>query len=238
MRLVRRFYYAQIPWRSTLKAKGEIRMKNYLKMLQTAPLTLNLQHFAEPGGEETPPTNPEQQPEGGDNPANPTKQDDVSKTPEEKEIMIPKSRFDEINEQKKAAQDELNKIKQAQEQAKIDQQKEQGKFEDLYNQASEEVQKFKGNFEQANTRVEQLEGVITSMLETKLESIPKEYHDLIPDNLSPEAKLDWISKADAKGLFVDKSKTPVGGLTNPTKQTDMENMTHSQLLAMGYSNKK
>lgn len=212
-------------------------MKNYLKKTQTEPLVLNLQFFAESGGEETPPTDPEQQPEGGNEPANPTKQDDVPKTPEDKEIMIPKSRFDEINNQKKAAQDELNKIKQAQEQAKIDQQKEQGKFEDLYNQASSDAQKYKGDYEKSSTRVVELEGIITSMLETKLESIPEEYHDLIPENLTPEAKLDWISKADAKGLFVDKSQEPLGGQTNPTtKQTDLEQLTDHQLFQGGYKN--
>src|SRR5699024_2610846 len=154
-----------------------------------------------------------------------------------KDIMIPKTRFDEVNNKYKTAQEQLDNILQQQEQDELDKQKQQGEFEKLYNKATEDLQIYKGDYEKTSSRIEELEGIITSMLNSKLESIPEEFHDLIPENLSPEAKLDWISKADAKGLFKDQSQEPVGGQTNPTaKQTDLESLNVHQLMQSGYKN--
>jgi len=194
-------------------------------------LPLNLQYFSEP--EPSPGQNEPSEPE----PSNPTIKDEPTNEPQQKDIMIPKTRFDEVNNKYKTAQDELNKILKQQEQDELDKQKQQGEFEKLYNKATEDLQIYKGDYEKTSSRVEELEGIITSMLNSKLESIPEEFHDLIPENLSPEAKLDWISKADAKGLFKDQSQEPVGGQTNPTaKQTDLESLNVHQLMQSGYKN--
>ncbi|KPD00599.1 hypothetical protein LR69_01251 [Geobacillus sp. BCO2] len=83
----------------------------------------------------------------------------------------------------------------------------------------------------------QLESVVQSLLETKLSAIDEQYHDLIPDNLTPEEKLAWISKAEQKGLFAKKEKTPIGEGTNPPSQAravDLNNLSPRQLLSMGY----
>ena len=57
------------------------------------------------------------------------------------------------------------------------------------------------------------------MINSKLESIPEDMHDLIPQNLSTKERLTWIEKAQTKGLFeTRKSDQPIGGQTNP--QTD------------------
>jgi len=57
------------------------------------------------------------------------------------------------------------------------------------------------------------------MVETKLETIPKELHDLVPTNLTPEAKLDWLNKAESKGLF-GTLKTEVKEVGKPSNKSN------------------
>lgn len=200
-------------------------------------LPLNLQYFAADDAGEGAGNTDDSQNNAQQDSTNPTTQDD--KGTNDQNIMIPKTRFDEVNTKYKDAKEQLDKILQKQKDEELERQKQQGKFEDLYNTATSDLEKYKNDFESANTRVEELEGVINSMLETKLESIPEEYHDLIPENLSPEQKLDWISKAETKGLFKDSSQEPVGGSTNPAqKQTDLSELNPMQLLSMGYGKQK
>lgn len=203
-------------------------------------LPLNLQFFAadNPGGGEPQNTDPNPESPADDNPSNPTKQDE-QKPQNQNEYMIPKSRFDEVNNKYKAVKEQLDELLNKKKEEELQKQKEKGEFEELYNKTSKELESYKNNFETTKTRVEELEGVINSMLETKLESIPEEFHDLIPEHLSPEQKLDWISKAEAKGLFKDNSQEPVGGSTNPAqKQTDLSELNPMQLLSMGYGKQK
>lgn len=177
-------------------------------------------------------------PEPGDTDPNPNP--DPPADPKPNEHMIPKSRFDEVNNNYKTVKDQLDKILKQQEQEDLESKKKQGEFEKLYNETNEQLGTYKNNYESTKSRVEVLEGIMNSMLNTKLESIPEEFHDLIPENLSPEQKLDWITKAETKGLFGSKkSDEPVGGPTNPGPQnTDFEKMNPMQLLSAGYGSKK
>lgn len=188
-------------------------------------LPLNLQYFAEPT-EPQEPTNPEP-------PANePTEPQEPNN-----KHMIPKTRFDQVNERAKAAEAALQKIKDEEAERQRKAQEEQGKFEELYNEASGKAKQFEQEYETAKEKAERLEGVMNSMLESKLQVIPDEYHDLIPENLSPEQKLDWISKAEAKGLFKDTSQEPLGDVTNPAQPTeDLNDLSVNQLFQRGYKN--
>ncbi|MEN2464915.1 hypothetical protein [Ornithinibacillus sp. JPR2-1] len=193
-------------------------------------LPLDLQFFADPGDPQDPPADP---------PADPPKQD-PSVDPKPDDIMIPKSRFDEVNNNYKSVKEQLDQLLEEKKEEERKEKEQQGEYQSLYEQANEQLQTYKQDFESTKTRAETLEGIITNMLNTKLESIPEEFHDLIPDNLSPEQKLDWITKAETKGLFgTKKSDDPVGGLTNPsTSKTNFEDMNPMQLLAAGYGSKK
>lgn len=120
------------------------------------------------------------------------------------ENMIPKSRFDEINSKYKEMAEQLAKFQEAEaqrqkelEQKELEQKKEQGKFEELYNGLQKELESYKAY----EARSKELEGLINGMVESKLQAVPKEMHDLVPTNLTPEATLDWLNKAEAKGLF-------------------------------------
>ena len=76
------------------------------------------------------------------------------------------------------------------------------------------------------------------MVDTKLANVPEELHDLIPANLSVIEKLDWINKAEAKGLLSKQQQAPIGqpvAVTHP--QTDFSNMSAMELFNMAYSSK-
>lgn len=175
--------------------------------------------------------------------------DDNSPNAGDKDKMIPKSRFDEVNNKYKEMQKQLDalladKKKADDEKAKADKKakEEAGKFEELYKTTAGELDKFKGESETAKTRIGELEAVINGLLEAKLAGIPEEFHDLIPSNLTPEAKLAWVTTAEGKGLFgsaQQKKNEPVGKVTNPNQQqtTDLNSLSPIELLRAGYGSK-
>lgn len=157
------------------------------------------------------------------------------------EPSIPKHRFDEVNEALKETQKQLKAIQDAKKEEEIEAQKKKGEFETLYNEANETLESTKANLEATSERVEALEGVINGLLEQKLESIDEQYHDLVPEGMTPEQKLSWISNAEAKGLFAknDKSEETLGGRTNggSTNKVDISNMTPHQMFASAFGGK-
>lgn len=163
---------------------------------------------------------------------------DVTKTTTEKvDVTIPKTRFDEVNNKYKEAKAKLEELEQARQAEELKQKEKQGEFESLYSQTKKEAEKIKADFEGTKSRAEQLEAVINSMLAEKLNAIPDEMKDLVPEGLAPEAKLKWVSQAEAKGLFKKKSEEPLGGSTNPNSKAtvDTSKLDSMSLLKMGYS---
>jgi hypothetical protein len=214
-------------------------------MFKNLLLPLDLQFFAADtgseggGGSNEDNTNPNGQSSDG-------KENTETKT-EKQEHMIPKSRFDEVNNAYKAMKAELDKLKAAQEEADKERQKKEqeeaekrGEFEGLYNKAKADVENLKGENKTAKARIEVLEGVINDLLTKKLETIDKDYHDLIPEGMTPEQKLAWVSNAEAKGLFGKRSTSePLGEQTNPkgNQEVDINKMNPIQMLLSGYGRK-
>lgn len=207
-------------------------------------LSLDIQFFAaEKGGEGGEGGNGSQ--EGGQSSDGKEKTD--TKDQNQNEHMIPKSRFDEVNENYKNMKAEFEKMKTAQSEAEKERQRKEqeeaekkGEFERLYNKTKTELDTYKTESKSAKERVEALEGVINGLLETKLESIDKEFHDLIPSNMTPEQKLAWVNAAEAKGLFGKKSvNEPLGSQTNPNtnQEVDINTMNPLQMMLAGYKNK-
>ncbi|MBC9785867.1 hypothetical protein H1S01_15380 [Heliobacterium chlorum] len=162
---------------------------------------------------------------------------EVKQEPTPQEHLIPKTRFDEINTKYKDVQAQLEQLLTEREQQAKQTKEQQGKFEELYKTTADELTKTKDGFKTVNGRVQQLESVINGLLESKLEGISKDFHDLVPGNLTPEAKLEWLTVAEKKGLFGAKQEQPVGQATNPTQaQTiDLNQLSSIQLLKMGYA---
>lgn len=155
------------------------------------------------------------------------------------EHMIPKSRFDEVNQKFKDVQAQLNQLLDAKQEEDRKAKEEQGEFKQLYETTSQEFIQVKEQYQTVEERAKQLEGVINGLLESKLGNIPEEFHDLIPDNLTPEAKLDWINKAEVKGLFGKKEQKSIGETSNPSQAqtTDLNALSPIQLMKAGYGSK-
>jgi ribonucleoside-triphosphate reductase len=149
--------------------------------------------------------------------------DDESKDTTKDEGMIPKSRFDTVNSKYK----ELS----------ISSQKTAGDYEALKTTHGEAEAALKVSGE----RVTALEGVIKSLVDAQLEQIDESYHDLIPQDKTIEQQLDWIVKAQAKGMFgmgKGSYEIEIGGMTNPGSGRkggrSTEGANPLQLLTMGY----
>lgn len=180
---------------------------------------------------------------GSGDPGTPSPTPDPTKEPGQNpgDIMIPKTRFDEINNQYKTAKEQLDQFLATQKQAEEDAAKQRGEYEQLYNTAQQEAGTFKEQAEQTSARVLQLEGVITGMLETKLADVPESMRELIPENLTPEQKLAWIDKAAAAGVFGTPKQPdePIGSPTNPGSipPVNLDNLDPFTLLKAGYGGK-
>jgi len=163
-------------------------------------------------------------------------------------IMIPKSRFDEVNGNYKSIKEELDALKDTQSKAQIEADKQalidaeaKGEFESLYTEAKGQLESLSTDSVAKVGRIEALEGVINGLLETKLESIDKSFHDLIPESMTAEQKLAWVNSAESKGLFGSTSteKEALGTKTNGngTQVVDLDLLSPTQLMASGYSSK-
>ena len=155
----------------------------------------------------------------------PVKQDEQKQDP-----MIPKSRFDEINSKYKEMAEKVAEFERIQAEAQaeaerreLEAKKEQGKFEELYINTQKELEQMKAY----QNRATELETVISSMVESKLESIPQEMHDLIPTNLTAEQTLAWLNKAESKGLFGKPEVKEIGKPSN--KSTDSPKVDKANL---------
>lgn len=161
-----------------------------------------------------------------------TPETDVKSVDQElEELMIPKSRFDKVNNRYKSVKAELEEYEAMYKSV-------EDKFSELTAKYEEQAEAM----EQQIKRTEQLEKVINNLIESKLSKIPEEYHDLIPGNLEVDQKLDWIMKAEEKGLFssaLNVGTLKIGEPTNPKqkKSVDYSKMSTFQLLTMGYGSK-
>ena len=136
------------------------------------------------GGDTNPPS------EGNDAPPapEPPPSDATLKTESGDDKTVPYSRFQEVNNQ-------LRELQQAQEQAKRDRLAEDGRLQEL--------------IDQLNPKAERLDALMQKAqesLETELESVPEQFHSLIPD-LDALGKVQWIQNARAAGMF-DGRKAP------------------------------
>lgn len=152
-----------------------------------------------------------------------------------KDIMIPKKRFDEVNENYKSLKQELEDLKKAQEASQKEEPepvKEEPKHVEVPNPKLEALEK----------QVEGFNTLMNEMVQTKIQAIPEDMRDLIPDGLSVEQKLSWINKAEEKGLFKKQTNVVVGQPLNHSSEQDkadaMKKMNPLQLFASVYGQKK
>lgn len=102
---------------------------------------------------------------------------------------------------------DLETKKQTEEQERL---KEQNKYKELYEST---IPKSK--------RLEELEPVFTTLLESEIAEIPEDKRDLIPNFDKPEQKLLWVRNAKSKGLFgTQKETVKIPGTVQSKVNTD------------------
>ncbi|MCW6094555.1 hypothetical protein LAV60_15395 [Clostridium sporogenes] len=89
--------------------------------------------------------------------------------------------------------------------------------------------------------VAEYEGILTGIIDTKLEQIPENLKELVPANLSLKEKMDWLTKAEKSGVFKVNPDIEIGKPLNPNnikQPTDTSKLSTSSILAMAYGNSK
>lgn len=117
--------------------------------------------------------------------------------------MIPKSRFDEINRRFKESQAQLESLQaqlsqqaKAQEQAKTAELKEQGKYKEAFDQATETITRLEAQVAEAKqlrATVEKYQATLTGLLESQRADLPESITTLL-DKLDPVEQLEWLTK--------------------------------------------
>lgn len=102
------------------------------------------------------------------------------------------------------------------------------------------IASMKKDSEDKDVVIKEYEDLVGKLIETKLEQIPADFKDLIPDNLNLKQKLNWLEKAEAKGLFnKEEKKKPNVEIGKPMNvdvpQVDISKLSGSQLLKMAYN---
>lgn len=108
----------------------------------------------------------------------------------DKELMIPKQRLDEEVQKRKDLEKRLAAQEKAGQEAETKRLKEAQDYKALYEKTAAELS-------DAKPKAEKLEAYETTLKETlasAIEEIPADRRGLIPDELSTEAQLRWISR--------------------------------------------
>ena len=143
--------------------------------------------------------------------------------------------------EKTFTQEELNRIVAE----RVDREKKKyADYEDLKAQVTALEDKVKTDssalekYAEVEARRDALEGTLTKLFDSKIASIPEEFHELIPNDRPIETRLDWVSKAEEKGLFVSKVKSSLGKPSNPQPDTSehLSSLSSRDLIRRGYGN--
>lgn len=174
---------------------------------------------------------PNTDPNKNDPNANP----DGDKTPQN-DLMIPKSRFDEINNKYKELADKVTQFEQIKADDAKKKAEELGEFEKLYKSTSQDLEGYKTKTTQAEERAKELENVVNELVENKLKDIPEDFKDLIPEGMSAEQKLAWISKAESKGLFKKSADVEIGKpMNNGAPQIDVNKLSAQDKILFAFN---
>jgi len=135
----------------------------------------------------------------------PGKRDSSPDAAQNTEHMVPKSRFDEVNERMKKAEDALAQLRKQQEEAETARLTEEGKFKDLYEQAKQEAESLRQDAERAG----QLLQAIADGNQRRIDQLPDEMKKLVPEYDDPAKTQAWL---DANLHILTGGKPPAPSL--------------------------
>lgn len=121
--------------------------------------------------------------------------------------------------------------------------KEKSTLEETAKKLEKELAQLKNESESKASKVTEYEALMEEIVKSKLDKIPDQYKELVPDQLTVKEKLTWLEKAEKTGLM-GQAGTPnieIGKPFNPASQTetiDLNSVSPSRLMELAYGNKK
>lgn len=113
------------------------------------------------------------------------------------EQMIPKWRFDEVNEHYKALKKEIDAIKQSKTEAETKALEEQNRYKELYEKLKAETDPLRSASEQLQRYRESFD----NSLKARIERIAEDKRGLVPNFEDPIQTMAWLDQAEGAGLF-------------------------------------
>jgi len=117
---------------------------------------------------------------------------------------IPRSKFNELLKANKDLQSQLESLEKERQSQLEAQLKEQGRYKELAEQRATELAELRPKAETVDT----YEATLVSVLAAQIAEIPEAMRDLIPDELTTQQKLNWLSKN--RSLLVKPSPQDIG----------------------------
>ena len=103
-------------------------------------------------------------------------------------------RFKELVQKQHDAEARANALEKAQQDEERKRLEEAQNFKVLYEKAQAEITGLKPKAE----ALTEMEKSLTSVLESQVKELPEQFRDIVPDGLSVQAKLEWLSKNKTK----------------------------------------
>jgi len=112
------------------------------------------------------------------------------------EHMIPKSRFDEVNNKARDLEDKLRKFEEERQKEIEARLVEQQQYKELAEKRGKELAEIQAKAQ----KVDAYEQTLTDVYKASLAELPEDMRDLVPDELTTQQKLNWLSKNKARLL--------------------------------------
>ena len=113
---------------------------------------------------------------------------------QQQQHMIPKSRFDEVNNLAKSLKAELEQLRASQQQAQEQRLAEQNEWKTLAEQRAAEIAELKP----LAGRVKEISEALEATVAARIERLPEDVRGLVPDFGDPRKTLDWLNANESK----------------------------------------
>jgi len=123
-------------------------------------------------------------------------------------------RFKELVQAAKDAKVRADALEKAAQDAEKKQLEEANNFKALYEKAQAEITGLKPKAE----ALTEMEKSLTSVLEAQVKELPEQFRDIVPDGMTVQAKLEWLSKNKAK--FIKPEAFDIGAGAKGAKKPD------------------
>lgn len=148
---------------------------------------------------------------------------DVAQNTDSTQGSIPYSRFKEVNDAKKTAEDKLRQYEEAERKRAEEEALKRGEFETVINDLRPQAE-----------RATHLEEALRGYLEAELADVPQHMRDLVPQG-DITSQLAWIKQAKAKGMFARQPapNTDAGATGDPKQSLKLSDAEQAMARKLG-----